>query len=142
MSKYGPIVLVEDDPDDKELFESAIIELGIGNELKWFKETQAAYDYLDTTDESVYLIFCDINLPGRNGIEFKRDVDNDPVLRMKSIPFLFYSTVAKKKDVNEAYSDMVVQGFFEKEHSYGRMKEMLGTIFHYWSMCKHPNTMV
>ena len=139
MSKFGPIVIIEDDREDMELFESAVRDLHISNEIKWFAETQSAYEFLATTEVSTFLIFCDINLPGRNGLEFKKAIDENPELRKKSIPFLFYSTAAKQKDVNEAYMEMVVQGFFQKEHSYGQMKEMLKVIFDYWSLCKHPN---
>jgi CheY-like chemotaxis protein len=139
MSKYGMIMIIEDDEDDKELFEKVVRELGIKNEIKWFIETNSAFSFLSSTEEDIFLIFCDINLPGKNGIDFKRDVDENPELRKKSIPFLFFSTAASQKNVDEAYTEMVVQGFFKKEFSYDRMKEMLRTIFDYWTLCKHPN---
>jgi CheY-like chemotaxis protein len=139
MSKYGMIMIIEDDEDDKELFEKVVRELGIKNEIKWFIETNSAFSFLSSTEEDIFLIFCDINLPGKNGIDFKRDVDENPELRKKSIPFLFFSTAASQKNIDEAYTEMVVQGFFKKEFSYDRMKEMLRTIFDYWTLCKHPN---
>lgn len=139
MSKNSPIIIVEDDEDDKEIFEAAVREIGINNEIIWFSETQSAFSFLSSTDEVVYLIFCDINLPGRNGMEFKRDIDENPKLRKKSIPFLFFSTVASQDDVNEAYTNLVVQGFFKKQSSYEEMKKMLRKIFDYWDICYHPN---
>lgn len=139
MSKNGPIVIIEDDPDDKEMLESIVRELGVKNEIKWFPETQSAFQFLSETTESVFLIFCDINMPGKNGIEFKRDIDANPRLRKKSIPFLFLSTQANQRDVNQAYTEMTVQGFFKKASRYGEAKEMLRNIFDYWSSCQHPN---
>lgn len=140
MSKYGPIVIIEDDLDDKEIFELIVKDLKLPNEIKWFPETDSALDFLNSTKTSVYLIFCDINLPGRNGLEFKKEIDSNPELRKKSIPFVFLSTSARQEDVNTAYTEMVVQGFFKKEHSYSKMKEILRNVFDYWQFCRHPNT--
>src|SRR5690606_7584704 len=106
MSKSGPIVIVEDDADDKEIFESIVRDLNINNEIVWFTEAENAFSFLKTTNKKVFLIFCDINLPEINGIEFRRDIDNDPELRKKSIPFVFLSTQASQSDINEAYLKM------------------------------------
>jgi|SRR6218665_2421596 len=139
MSKAGPIVIIEDDEDDREIFEKIVRELEIPNQIKGFPETNAAFDYLCATRDRPFIIFCDINLPGKNGLDFKRMIDKDPELRKKSIPFLFFSTQANQQDVNEAYTQMIVQGFFKKGNDYNEMKAMLKTIFAYWECCKHPN---
>ncbi|RZK03556.1 MAG: response regulator [Flavobacterium sp.] len=139
MSEDGPIVIVEDDEDDVEIFTSIVKDLKLKNEILRFANTDDALRYLHSSDQVVYLIFCDINLPGKNGIEFKREIDANPELRNKSIPFLFYSTVARQSDVNEAYTQLTVQGFFQKQNSYSEMKSTLQRIFDYWEICKHPN---
>src|SRR5690606_33332163 len=113
MSKSGPIVIIEDDADDKEIFESIVRDLNLRNEIVWFTETKSAFSFLKATDKKVFLIFCDINLPGKNGIEFKREIDADPKLRKKSIPFVFLSTQASQRDINEAFITITVQGFFK-----------------------------
>jgi CheY-like chemotaxis protein len=139
MSKQGLIVLVEDDTDDMEIFAEVIKDLHVDNEIIWLPNTESAFTFLQTNENNVFIIFCDINLPGKNGLEFKRDIDNDPELRKKSIPFVFYSTAAKQDDVNEAYTQMTVQGFFKKESTYSGMKSLMKIIFDYWEHCKHPN---
>jgi CheY-like chemotaxis protein len=139
ISKYGPIVLIEDDEDDIKIFTEIVRELKIENEIKWFSDTNKAFTYLLSTEEKIFMIFCDINLPGKNGLDFKRDIDASPELRKKSIPFIFYSTVARVSDVNEAYTKMTVQGFFKKENSHAEIKATLQKIFDYWMLCKHPN---
>ena len=140
MSKLGPIVLIEDDIDDKEIFSMVLKELNVGNQFVWFDNTAPALNYLMTTVDTVFLIFCDINLPGKNGLDFKRSVDKDPALRKKCIPFIFFSTTASQKDVNAAYLEMTVQGFFKKGIDYDEMKSQIKKIFDYWLSCKHPNT--
>jgi CheY-like chemotaxis protein len=139
MAKYSPIILVEDDEDDKFFFENIVRQLDVKNELLWFTSTEDAYDYLDQNTKSIFLIFCDINLPGRNGLEFKRDIDTNPALRKRSIPFVFYSTLAHKIDVDEAFGAMNVQGFFKKCTNNKDSMNQIKTIIDYWSESEHPN---
>src|SRR5689334_23339503 len=103
MSKHGPILIIEDDADDKRLFEDAVRDIGYTNRIVWHDNTDDAYEYLETTTDSIFVIFSDINLPGKNGLDFKKKIDSTPHLRQKSIPFMFYSTSANQQDINEAY---------------------------------------
>ena len=86
------------------------------------------------------IFFCDVNLPGLSGIECKRQMDDDKALRKKSIPFVFHSTSINQKTVDEAYTKMTVQGFFQKKSSYNELKETIKLIVAYWEECKHPNS--
>lgn len=140
MSKTGLIILVDDDLDDQEIFESIVEELEMKNKVKCFPEAASAYEFLSNTKETIFIIFCDINMPGKNGLEFKRELDSNPYLRKKSIPFVFYSTQASQKDINEAYLEMSIQGFFKKGSKFGDIKILFKKIFDYWMDCKHPNT--
>lgn len=140
MSKTGTIILIDDDLDDQEIFTSIIEELELKNKIQCFPEASSAYEFLSTTKETIFIIFCDINMPGKNGLEFKRDLDSNEYLRKKSIPFVFYSTQASQKDINEAYLDLSIQGFFKKASNYGEIKLLLRNIFDYWMVCKHPNS--
>ena len=97
-------------------------------------------NYLISTEDSVFIIFCDINLPGQNGLDFKKNIDANPELRNKSIPFVFFSTSANQHDVNKAYREMTIQGFFKKPSGYKNLKSILSNIFSYWQNCKHPNS--
>src|SRR6185369_12474691 len=106
MSKRATIILIEDDQDDIDVFTDVVRQLNVKNEIKWFPDTNSALSYLISAKETAFLIFCDINLPGKNGIAFKRDIDKDPELRKRSIPFLFYSTAANQSDIDEAYAEM------------------------------------
>ncbi len=140
MKRKGIIVMIEDDPDDKEIFETIVRELGINNEIVWFTEAKSAYEFLKITDQPIFLIFSDINLPGTDGVTFKKEIDADPLLRKKSIPFVFLSTTDSKQIVEKAFTEMTVQGFFVKGTDYVKMKNMLNVIFQYWIESKHPNS--
>jgi len=139
--KSGPIIVIDDDADDRAIFESVLDELTIDNKRLWFINCKDAFDYLLKTDEQPFVIFCDVNIPGLAGIEFKRQIDKDPSLRKKSIPFIFYSTSVDQATVNEAYTQMTVQGFFQKKDRYEEVKKDIKLILEYWHECRHPNTL-
>ncbi len=85
------------------------------------------------------LIICDIILPVQNGMEFKREIDADPVLRKKSIPFVFLTTNPQPATIRSAYNELTVQGFFQKPDSFKDYKELVYHLIAYWRICRHPN---
>lgn len=140
MANEGPIVIVDDDKDDQDIIREVLLALGTSNELMFFNKASNAFDYLKAETKQVFIIFCDINLPGKNGLVFKRQIDDDAELRRKSIPFVFLSTNANKETVTEAYATMTVQGFFKKGESTTEIQTALSLIMDYWRLCRHPNS--
>ena len=139
MAKAGPIVIVEDDMDDQKILDDVLRELNIGNEVIKFTNPFEAFKYLKETTDQPFLILSDVNLPGQSGIEFKWNIDNDTQLRKKSIPFVFLSTSADQKSINDAYTKMTVQGYYKKPNTYDELKGIIKLIIEYWKICKHPN---
>ena len=138
MSRAGPILIIEDDQDDQEILREAFTELGVRNKLLFFDKTKQAFDFLKTTSEKPFLILSDVNLPQQTGVEFKREVDSDPQLRKKSIPFVFFSTSIEKHAVDTAYKELTIQGFFQKSNNYQELKKVVSLIVEYWKVCQHP----
>ena len=138
MSKYGPVILVEDDEDDREILKEVFKSLEVENTLLFFSNGQEVLNYLMTTTDKPFLILCDVNLPKMRGTELRHRLNENEHLRKKSIPFVFLSTSAEPGAVRDAY-DQMVQGFFQKEHRYEQVKSMIKLIIDYWSVCKHPN---
>ena len=136
----GPIILIDDDEDDKDVFLDILKELEISNPVIWFENCDDALSFLKNTTEQPFMIFCDLNLPGVSGIECKRQIDEDKELRKKSIPFIFSTTSTDQKSVDDAYTKMTVQGFFRKPNTYSEHKEMIRLIMDYWGLCRHPNS--
>jgi CheY-like chemotaxis protein len=134
----GPIIIIEDDKDDQEVYTESIRAIGVPNEVRFFDGGKEALDYLLNTEEQPFIILSDINMPGMNGLELKKQIQDDPYLCTKGIPFVFVSTNATKVSVRHAHA-LSVQGYFEKPQSIDAIKEMLRTLFAYWEMCKHIN---
>ncbi|MDR6193329.1 response regulator [Siphonobacter sp. SORGH_AS_0500] len=139
MSLKGPIISVEDDEDDQYLIKDVLRELGVSNEVLFFSHGKEALDYLLTTPEQPFLILCDVNMPMMNGLELHSQIFHSEFLRRKAIPFVFLTTAANKKLVNEAY-EQSVQGFYQKASSFEGFKRQLQYIIEYWKGCMHPNS--
>jgi two-component SAPR family response regulator len=133
----GPIILVDDDIDDQEIIKEVIAELDLPNKVNVFSTCLDAFSYLMDTPDNPMIIISDINLPLMNGIDFKRKVDDVERLKKKSIPFVFLTTTADRKFVEEAYL-LKTQGYFQKPTSIRELKVLIAAIFTYWRISKHP----
>lgn len=134
---YGPIIIIEDDPDDQEILKDAFNELQVTNQLFFFSQCDDAYNYLMSTSAKPFLILCDVNLPGMDGTELREKICETDYLKKKSIPFVFLTTTARQKAVEDAYQ-LSVQGYFEKPDKFEDLKERLTLIIKYWKQCLHP----
>lgn len=140
--KKGPIILIDDDEEDRELAKEAIAATGYRNKIITFSEPHQAFAGLCELIKSTtpFVILCDINLPKMSGIELKQQIDQDKDLRSKSIPFVFLSTASNGHFVDKAYECCTVQGFFTKEAHFTEMISRLKLIFDYWSYARTPHS--
>ncbi|GAB4018947.1 response regulator [Spirosoma migulaei] len=139
MTSKAPIVVIEDDEDDKLFIQEAIKSLEVINPLVFFSNGVEAIEYLIATLEPPLVILCDVNMPNMNGIELRQLIDLNAYLKMKSIPFVFLTTAADQGLVNQAYS-MTIQGYFKKETTFALLKAQMSAIIDYWDKCLHPNS--
>ena len=141
MKIAGPIVVVDDDKDDQELFREAFVSMNIEDSLiRSFDSCIDALHYLETTHERPFIILCDLNLPAMNGLEFRQKINENECLRKKSIPFVFLSTSAHPRHITKAF-DLTVQGFFTKPTAFNAIQKTLQLIFEYWTECIHPSSL-
>ncbi|MCE7073754.1 response regulator [Dyadobacter sp. CY327] len=138
MNKKGPIVIIEDDMDDQDILSEIFKELDYKNDLVFFGDGVQALEYLTNIDIEPFLVLSDINMPKLNGMELYEKIHNNEDLRLKSIPYLFFSTSAEQKHVINAYSKSI-QGFFIKPSNYDKLKKMIVKIVEYWQECESPN---
>jgi CheY-like chemotaxis protein len=134
----GPIIIIDDDADDREIYAEVIRSMGIPNEIRFFGGGQEALEYLIATPEQPFVILSDINMPKMSGLEFKAQIQSSDFLRQKGIPFIFISTNADPGIVRKAHV-LSVQGYFRKPSNMSDIQGMLHKIFAYWELCKHIN---
>lgn len=138
MTKSGPVVIIEDDEDDQDMLKEVFQSLKYDNEILFFKDGNAALDYLNRNDTYPFLILSDINMPKIDGLELRSKIHTNEQLHIKCIPYLFFTTNANKRTVIDAYS-MSVQGFFVKPNSFEKLHDSIRKIMEYWSECIAPN---
>lgn len=137
MSAPGPLIVIEDDPDDQEMIKRILSKMELSNELKLFADGDQALKYLESSTDKPFLIISDINMPLMNGLDLKKHIQSDEALRKKCYPFVFLTTTASPTQVAQAYS-LAIEGFFAKGQSYEELKEVLRTIIAYWKQARHP----
>ncbi|MCW3110366.1 MAG: response regulator receiver protein [Segetibacter sp.] len=132
-----PILIVDDDSDDKDFIQDAWKELNYQNQLLFFKSGEEVLHFLEAEKTVPFLILSDVNLPKMDGFELKDKLLKHPYTRYKSIPFVFWSTAISNAQLQKAY-DLGVNGIFLKEHSFGGLKQSLIDIVNYWAKSKVP----
>lgn len=94
------VVLVDDDADDRALFEEAFSESRIGSSLSLFRNGAEFVDYLDLRGTDVPdIVFLDLNMPLMGGMETLRQVRSST--KYGKVPIAIYSTSGNEKDITE-----------------------------------------
>lgn len=132
-----PIIIIDDDNEDLELFKDALAQLNIDNEIIVFDDGFEFIDFIRATDNRAFLTLCDVNMTKINGLELKKIIYDDERLRLKCVPFIFLSTSGASTEVMRAYS-FGVQGYFVKPSTFEELKDLLGYIIKYWSYSQVP----
>lgn len=137
MNSHGPVIIIEDDLDDKEILKEVFQKLGYPNELLFFSDGQEALDFLNSSEVVPFIILSDINMPKLDGFALRDKIKMDAKLQLKCIPYLFFSTASSQKAVIDAYS-LSVQGFFVKQSSMAEVEKTISVIMEYWKRCVAP----
>jgi CheY-like chemotaxis protein len=131
------ILLVEDDDVD------------VMNVKRAFKKNQVPYPIITASNglealqalrsgevpASRRLILLDLNMPRMNGIEFLRELRQDPELR--PTPVVVLTTSAEDRDKVEAYN-FNVAGYLLKPVQFSDFVDLMGTLNNYWSKAEMP----
>ena len=138
MNKSGPIIVIEDDLDDQEILVEIFRNQNYKNEIIYIEDGEKALAYLVNTSVEPFIILSDINMPKLNGMALRDKIHNNEDLRLKCIPYLFFTTTANQKAVVDAYSKSI-QGFFIKPTRFEHLESTIKKIVEYWQECISPN---
>ncbi|HTD15740.1 MAG TPA: ATP-binding protein [Chthoniobacterales bacterium] len=108
MSASGPILLVEDDPNDVELTLTALEDYHLANDVVVAGDGAEALDYLyrrgafaSRANGGPAVMLLDLNLPKVNGLEVLQQVKADESLRM--IPVVVLTSSSEERDMVASY---------------------------------------
>jgi CheY-like chemotaxis protein len=127
----APVLIVSDDQDDKDLILEAWKELNYPNVLLFLKSGEEVIGYLEKEQPAPFLILCDVNLPRMDSFELKERILSNTRSNYKSIPFVFWSALASKAQIQKSY-DLGGNGFFIKDQTFEGLKKSLVDIVEYW----------
>ena len=138
MNKNGPIIIIEDNREEREILETIFKKLNYTNQIIFFTDAEAALEFLNNPNNIPFLILSDIKMPKLTGFELREKLKTDAALMIKCIPYLFFSTAIEQRSVIDAYS-ISVQGFFLKQNNSDELEKTIKTIMEYWKRCYSPN---
>lgn len=95
------IVLAEDDLDDRNFFKSVFRDIKIDHTFKLFEDGIELMAYLNDTDSLPHIIFLDLNMPGKSGMECLREIRADK--RLRDIAIAIYSTSSSPEHQEETF---------------------------------------
>lgn len=96
------ILSAEDDSDFTLIFEEALNELDIDSKLTVAKNGEELMDTLEeTVPPSPSVIFLDLNMPKKDGIECLSEIRSSS--KLKNIPVVIFSTSTNPKNIEKTY---------------------------------------
>ncbi|MCL6261566.1 response regulator [Aquiflexum sp. TKW24L] len=120
------IVLADDDEDDRLFFVEAITQLNLDSNIKLVNDGNELMKYLKDQDSPLPdLIFLDLNMPAKNGIECLSEIRTDKQLNKLSVAI--YSTSAAEVDIEECF----VRGanvYINKPNNFESLKTVLSRV--------------
>jgi CheY-like chemotaxis protein len=132
----GPIIYVEDEPDDAFFMQRAFEQCAPGIELKILTNGQEAIRYfrddLEPEQEKEFkpsLVLLDINLPGKSGLDVLQEIRSRPVLRL--LPVIMYTSSNQAIDIVEAYR-RGCSAYLVKPQSPEKLKEVISAVNEFW----------
>lgn len=132
-----PILMADDDPDDRMLVREALEECRIVNELRFVENGEELMDYLNRRgpwsrpEDSPRpgLILLDLNMPRKNGQEALKEIKEDP--HLSSIPVVVLTTSHSEEDISRSY-ELGANSYIPKPVSFEELVEVVRGLNQYW----------
>ena len=98
MTSKNPIVIVDDDSDDRGLIKDAFLENSPDRNFVLLENGDSLLEFLKSTADAEFpaLILLDLNMPGKDGRQALKEIKKDT--RMHHIPVVVFSTSSLDKD--------------------------------------------
>ena len=131
------ILVVDDDEVDVMNVRRAFKKSNIGNPLFVAGDGIEALELLrgGKVPAANRLVLLDLNMPRMNGIEFLRELREDPAL--KSTPVVVLTTSNDTRDKVEAFN-LNVAGYLTKPVTFSNFVEVMATLNKYWMLVEMP----
>ena len=117
------IVLADDDESDRLLFREAFGELKAKTRIHTVNNGTQLMEYLvKNVADLPDLVFLDLNMPRKNGLECLKEIKSNK--KYQDITIAIYSTSASKTDIDETFSNGA-NVYIKKPSDFGILKQLL-----------------
>ncbi len=120
-SKTFSILLADDDIDDRFFFAKALGELQIDSRLNVVEDGEKLMTRLRSAKKLPDVLFLDLNMPRRNGLECLTDIKKSE--KLKDMPVIIYSTSLYEEVANLLYSNGAY--YYVKKTNFHELVKML-----------------
>jgi CheY-like chemotaxis protein len=131
-----PILMADDDPDDRALTQDAFRESKLANSLYFVEDGEDLMDYLYQRGKFKAanaprpgLILLDLNMPKLDGREALRRIKSDH--QLKRIPVVILTTSKAEEDILKSY-DLGVNSFICKPVTFSELVKVTKDLGSYW----------
>lgn len=121
------IVLAEDDQDDRLLFHSVFNHVKINHTLKVCEDGLDLMEYLNSAEEKPHIIFLDLTMPGKSGLECLKEIRKNK--EMSDITIAIYSTSSVQATVEQAFI-LGANVYIKKPNEFDDLKKILTEIIY------------
>jgi len=126
ISNIQHIVLADDDDDDCDLFKEALDELLVVPRLTIAKDGQQLMNVLLQSDLAMPdMLFLDVNMPLKNGIECLHDIRETE--KLKHLPVVIFSTSAQQWALERVY-ELGASIYVLKPNSFLKLKDVIRNV--------------
>ena len=138
----GPILIVEDNPDDAELTMRALKKCNLTNEIVLTSDGVEALDYLFKTGPyegrsggNPTVVVLDLKLPKIDGLQVLERLRADE--RTQKIPVVILTSSDENADIDRSY-ELGVNSYVRKPVEFGKFSEAVGQLGLYWLLLNEP----
>lgn len=117
------VLLADDDEDDRTFFTDALQEIKLNTALRAVGDgVELIRALLPRTVELPHLIFLDLNMPGKGGMECLQEIRM--MSHLHTVPVIIFSTSANHTDIEETFR-RGANLYLQKPSGFGMMVNLL-----------------
>lgn len=132
-----PILIAEDDADDRYLLQTAFTETGYPEKIDFVENGIEVWNYLNAnytnnhTDERSLpgFILLDLNMPKKDGREVLKELKQHPVF--KKIPVIVFTTTKNEIEIKRCY-ELGANSYVVKPISFDALLKVVENIRSFW----------
>ncbi|MEO6405669.1 MAG: response regulator [Ferruginibacter sp.] len=122
------ILLADDDVDDSEIFKEALGEVITDANFQTVINGEQLLNFLKDATKLPDVIFLDLNMPLKNGLECLEEIRKNK--KLYPVPIVIYSTTVNQLQVNNTFNSGA-NLYWQKPSDYNSIKRMMHKIFHF-----------